>query len=532
MSLATQDIVLTVAARAIVHPSRFLVAVAGPPAAGKSTLARLITDEVNRKAGREIVCYLPMDGFHLLNADLRRMGLYGLKGAPETFGADAFVRLIRDVREAPEAEHFAPAYDRQKHDPDEAAIRIEPGHKVVIVEGNYLLLDREPWIQARPFYDLTIFLKAPESLIRARLTARHARSGKMPQAIQEKIDTTDIPNVRLINSYSSPPDLVVDAEALVDFGSVEPPEPATILGLGASTVDVVMLVDRFPTSRETHRALDGAFQGGGPVSTAMAVVGALGGRAGIIDRIGIDWRSNFIREQYRAYRVSTQYLHTDAGVEPSFSAILVRRGTAERATYFLPGRGGEVTADDIDEIDLSGVAVVHANGRHPVACRHLFKAARCLGIQSSFDGGAQRYSKEHHDLAAKADICIVAKDFAEKMTFTADVDAALDRMLREGPELVGITDGIRGSWLLRKGAHVLHQPAFATPAAMDTTGCGDSYHGAFLFAYTQGFSLARCAQIAAGVASINSTGLGGRGRLPTLAEVDAFIAANGSAPRP
>ncbi len=108
MSPIIQDIALTVIARALSHSSRLLVAVAGPPAAGKSTLARLLTNEVNRKAGQEVACYLPMDGFHMYNTDLHHLALYGLKGAPETFRADAFVRLIREIHEFPEVVHFAP----------------------------------------------------------------------------------------------------------------------------------------------------------------------------------------------------------------------------------------------------------------------------------------------------------------------------------------------------------------------------------------------------------------------------------------
>jgi sugar/nucleoside kinase (ribokinase family) len=120
----------------------------------------------------------------------------------------------------------------------------------------------------------------------------------------------------------------------------------------------------------------------------------------------------------------------------------------------------------------------------------------------------------------------VAKDFADQMTSTTDVHTALERMLSEGPGLVGITDGIRGSWFLGKGAYVFHQPAFITPDTVDTTGCGDAYHGAFLFAHAKGYGLEKCAKFAAAVASFTSTKLGGRGRIPTFFEVQSFLLAS------
>ncbi len=122
------------------------------------------------------------------------------------------------------------------------------------------------------------------------------------------------------------------------------------------------------------------------------------------------------------------------------------------------------------------------------------------------------------------DICLVARDFAEQYTGHTDLAAAGEALLAAGPPLVGITDGVRGSWLFTAAGIRLHQPAYPVPV-VDTTGCGDSYHGAFLFGLGRGWPVARCAALAAAVAAMNAQALGGRGGLPSLAAVESFLAA-------
>jgi sugar/nucleoside kinase (ribokinase family) len=124
-------------------------------------------------------------------------------------------------------------------------------------------------------------------------------------------------------------------------------------------------------------------------------------------------------------------------------------------------------------------------------------------------------------------VCIVARDFAEHYTQTADSQRTADALLNAGPRLVVITDGARGSWVRSRHGEAFHQPAFLSSRTVDTTGCGDSYHGAFLFGLLRGWELRRTAALASAVASLNSQALGGRGGLPTLAEAEALAASYG-----
>ncbi len=123
------------------------------------------------------------------------------------------------------------------------------------------------------------------------------------------------------------------------------------------------------------------------------------------------------------------------------------------------------------------------------------------------------------------DICIVARDFAEGYTQQTEIQRAVEGLLGEGPGLVVITDGTRGSWVFPRRGRPFHQPAFLLPHVVDTTGCGDSYHGAFLFGLLKGLDLEPTAALASAVAALNSQALGGRTGLPTLEQVTAFLSA-------
>ena len=142
----------------------------------------------------------------------------------------------------------------------------------------------------------------------------------------------------------------------------------------------------------------------------------------------------------------------------------------------------------------------------------------------SFDGGAGRYRPEMRTLVPLADVCIVAREFAEHFTQESDPPAAASRLLGEGPQLVVITDGLRGSWVYPAGKPSFHQPAFPLAQPVDTTGCGDAYHAAFLFALLRDMPLQSAAAFASAAAALNARRLGGRSGLPSRAEVEAFLA--------
>jgi sugar/nucleoside kinase (ribokinase family) len=297
-----------------------------------------------------------------------------------------------------------------------------------------------------------------------------------------------------------------------------------LLGLGACTVDILAVIDHFPKGRETQLVQQLILEGGGPVATAVYTFAKLGGRSGIIDRFDSeDWRAKAILDEFQKLGVSLKYAKFDGKGKSSLSNILIEKNTGDRAICFSPGSVADITEDEIDQTPLDGVKVVHLNGRHPVASFRLAERARSIGITISFDGGAQRYSEVTDKLAALSDICIVAEEFSKHIC-SDSVQESARAIQSMGPKIVGITQGRQGSWFLLDNGDSFHQPAFLTDRTVDTTGCGDSFHGAFLYAYCQGWDVRYCAKFASAVASINSQCLGGRGGLPTLKQVEKFLA--------
>jgi sugar/nucleoside kinase (ribokinase family) len=127
------------------------------------------------------------------------------------------------------------------------------------------------------------------------------------------------------------------------------------------------------------------------------------------------------------------------------------------------------------------------------------------------------------ELVPMTDICIVARDFAEKYTGVLELPKAAELIEKSGPRLVVITDGIHGSYIHSREGQTFHQPAYIFPEVIDTTGCGDSYHGAFLFGLLRGYELEKTASLASATAALNSQRLGGRSGLPNLEEVETFL---------
>lgn len=289
-----------------------------------------------------------------------------------------------------------------------------------------------------------------------------------------------------------------------------------VIGLGVSTLDILSLVETFPTGDEVQRATAVTVQGGGPVSTAIVTAAALGARTAMIDRLGDDWRGQAILREYQQAGVGLDFLTLEPGATSSIATILVRRTDGARAIAYCPGTTPEVLPADVPADAISASKLLHVNGRYLEACLHACTIARRAGVLVSFDGGAHRYRPELRPLVALSDICIVALDFARQYTGRTEIEAMSAMLAADGPTLVVITDGLRGSWIYPSGGESFHQPAFPQADLVDTTGCGDTYHGAFLFGLARNQPLTECAILASRLAAQNCRFLGGRGGLVTL----------------
>jgi pantothenate kinase len=181
---------------------RYVVGLAGPPGSGKSTLAA-------RLAAALGAVVVPMDGFHLDNADLDRSGLREVKGAPDTFDAAGFVQLVGRLRHA-DAAIAVPSFDRLADRTIDEAITVAPDDRIVLVEGNYLLLDRPPWDGLRDVFDLTGYLDVDTDTRIARLVARHVANGRSPDEAQEFVRRSDEANAAIVVADRSRADVIID----------------------------------------------------------------------------------------------------------------------------------------------------------------------------------------------------------------------------------------------------------------------------------------------------------------------------------
>jgi pantothenate kinase len=177
---------------------RFLLGVAGAPAAGKSTLARALAAGVTERLGPGTAAYVPMDGFHLSNAQLDRLGLRDRKGAPETFDVDGYVHLLRRLRSERERPVYAPDFDRRLDDPVAAGLVVPPTARFVVTEGNYLADDGPGWAPIRDLLDELWYVDAPSELREQRLLQRHVRGGRTEEEARAFIAASERPNAERV----------------------------------------------------------------------------------------------------------------------------------------------------------------------------------------------------------------------------------------------------------------------------------------------------------------------------------------------
>ena len=175
---------------------RKLLGLVGPPGAGKSTLALAL-----HQAFADVSQVVPMDGFHLANVELQRLGRAGRKGAPDTFDSAGYAALLRRLRDQRGDETvYAPEFRREIEEPVAAAIGVRPQTRLVITEGNYLLLDEGPWAGVAGLLDDVWFVDVDNRLRNDRLVLRHEQFGRSPQDARAWVHSTDEPNARLIES--------------------------------------------------------------------------------------------------------------------------------------------------------------------------------------------------------------------------------------------------------------------------------------------------------------------------------------------
>lgn len=290
-----------------------------------------------------------------------------------------------------------------------------------------------------------------------------------------------------------------------------------VVGLGYCAVDYIGMVPEYPALDDKMQLTEFTRQGGGPTANAMATVARLGGRASFIGKVGDDDFGRFIVEQLGAYGVDTGPVVVEPGASSQFSFVVVDRDTAKRTIFWTPS-GMRLGADEIRREDVVAGRVLHIDNHHAQAALRAATWAHDSGMTVLMDAGTLREGTE--ELLEHTDVLIASTKFARQYTGTEDPERAAQLMFA-GRRLSAVTLGDKGCyWVTSEGMR--YQPAFAVKA-VDTTGAGDVFHGAFSFGLSQGWDFARTMGFASAVAALKCTRFGGRAGIPTMAETMAFL---------
>jgi len=202
--VAAPTTLLERARRLVASGRRRILGIVGPPGGGKSTVARLVVAQLGDAAA-----LVPMDGFHLAQAELVRLGRRDRMGAPDTFDADGYVALLRRLRDATDSVVYAPEFRREIEEPIAGAIAIPRSVPLVVTEGNYLLLEHGGWDGVRALLDESWYVEVDEETRIERLVKRHVAFGKAPGEAREWTMGSDQRNAEVVARTAHRADLVV-----------------------------------------------------------------------------------------------------------------------------------------------------------------------------------------------------------------------------------------------------------------------------------------------------------------------------------
>jgi sulfofructose kinase len=302
--------------------------------------------------------------------------------------------------------------------------------------------------------------------------------------------------------------------------SMPPLNEIEVIGLGQASVDYLGRVTSFPQEDHKVELLDLEDQCGGPASTALVTLSRLGVRTSFIGSISDDFFGKVILKGLNDEGVDASCLKISPGYTSQFAFIAISSGNANRTIFWHRGSVAPLSAEDVDLTPFPGARVLHVDGLMIEASMEAARQARRMGLRVVMDAGTMREGSL--DLVALVDTLIASERFAEPIVGArAATEKALDALRSLGPREVVITLGSRGSVGWGDG-RIVSQAAFPVEA-VDTTGAGDVYHGAYIYGLLQNWGMGESMRLASAAAAMKCRHVGARKGIPGLKEVLSFM---------
>ncbi len=292
-----------------------------------------------------------------------------------------------------------------------------------------------------------------------------------------------------------------------------------VVGIGYTALDHLGIVPHLPEENTKLEVRDFTIQGGGPTATAMVAVRRLGFSAAYVGKVGDDGFGARMLEELRAEDVDVSAVVVEPGAASQYAFIMVDEASAARTILWTRGSVSRLKAREVNLDLVRSARGLFIDDLEPEAALAAAKAARAAAIPVLIDAGSLREGVR--ELLPLCDYLIASERFAKQISGGPDIRAALEALNAFGPKASVVTLGERGC-AYRSGADVVAVPGFAVKA-VDTTGAGDVFHGAYLFAVLEGLDTMRACVFANAVAALKCRRLGGRAGIPTLSETLAFL---------
>ena len=294
------------------------------------------------------------------------------------------------------------------------------------------------------------------------------------------------------------------------------------VGLGFCSNDYISLLPEIPMDHKVQ-ILEHMIQGGGPAATATVAAARLGMKTAFISVVGDDDPGKRILKDFEAEGIETAYMTVRPGFASPIAYCWIEQPTGKRSIAWTRGNLAELDpASEVNMDLIRNAKILHLDGHNTAAALEAAKEARKSGVLVNLDAGTLRPGVE--EIMKYTDILFTSEYFARTWSGEDDLEKALVKLSRIGARVTGVTMGSKGCIAWNNG-EIIRCPAFKI-TAVDTTGAGDTFHGAFGVRYLETGDLSESMRFASAVSALKCLKLGGRTGLPTRSQVNDFLAKN------